>query len=196
MFENLSKYDNKGRLGIEIATGGNMNFDKVSRYISFMLRHNPEAVDKNGWADVQELIANIAKGREFNMEMLEEIVRTDQKQRYSFNDDKTKIRANQGHSIPVDVELEMVEPPTYLWHGTGKKYVESIDEQGLISKSRLYVHLSQDRETAIEVGKRHGKVALYRVKSGEMYKDGFQFFRSVNKVWLTKEVPAQYLEKK
>lgn len=117
------------------------------------------------------------------------------KQRYSFNEDKTLIRANQGHSIPVDVELPEKEPPGFLWHGTGEKYTESIDEIGLIPKSRLYVHLSGDLETAKIVGKRHGKLALYKVKSGEMAKDGFIFYQSVNGVWLTKEVPIKYLEK-
>lgn len=110
-------------------------------------------LDEHGWANVEELIAGIAKTYEFNMEILEEIVRTDEKQRYSFNDDKTLIRANQGHSILIDVELEAMEPPMELWHGTGEKYVDSIDRQGLIPKSRLYVHLSKDIDTAIKVGR-------------------------------------------
>ena len=131
----------------------------------------------------------------FSMETLEEIVATNNKNRYSFNADKTKIRANQGHSIPVDVELEEKEPPEFLWHGTGEKYVVSIDEHGLISKNRLYVHLSNDIETAQNVGKRHGKVVIYKVWTGQMYQDGYQFYRSVNGVWLTKYVPVQYLEK-
>lgn len=110
-------------------------------------------LDEHGWANVEELVAGIAKTYEFNMEILEEIVRTDEKQRYSFNDDKTLIRANQGHSILIDVELEAMEPPMELWHGTGEKYVDSIDRQGLIPKSRLYVHLSKDIDTAIKVGR-------------------------------------------
>lgn len=129
------------------------------------------------------------------MDILEEIVRTDEKERYSFNEDKTLIRANQGHSIPVDVELEKVEPPEELWHGTGEKYVSSIDEIGLIRKSRLYVHLSKDKETAVKVGSRHGKPVIYTVKAREMYQDGYEFFLSKNGVWLTKEVPVKYLEK-
>jgi putative RNA 2'-phosphotransferase len=130
------------------------------------------------------------------MDILEEIVRTDEKQRYSFNEDKTLIRANQGHSIPVDVELDEAEPPRELYHGTGEKYVASIDVQGLIRKSRLYVHLSKDSDTAMKVGKRHGKPVVYIVKSGEMYKDGYKFYLSKNGIWLTKEVPAKYLVKK
>lgn len=177
-----------------------MNAAKISKYISLILRHKPEAagitLDEHGWADVGELIRGIQKTQRFNMEMLEEIVRTDQKQRYSFNEDKTRIRANQGHSIPVDVELPVTEPPEILWHGTGQKYVESIDRTGLIPKGRLYVHLSGDRETAVKVGSRHGKPMVYQVDSGQMAKDGYLFFRSVNGVWLTKQVPVKYLKNK
>lgn len=177
-----------------------MNHQNISKYISLILRHKPEVIgitlDEHGWANVQELVAGIAKDNDFNMEMLEEIVATDNKRRYSFNEDRTLIRANQGHSIPVDVELECVAPPEYLWHGTGEKYVASIDEDGLIPKSRLYVHLSGDEETAMKVGKRHGKPVLYRVLSGKMQQDGYDFFRSANGVWLTKQVPVCYLEKK
>ena len=129
------------------------------------------------------------------MEMLEEIVKTDNKQRYSFNEDKTLIRANQGHSIPVDVELEEKTPPDILYHGTGLKYTESIDRQGLIPKSRLYVHLSADYDTAVKVGQRHGKPVVYQVKAGKMTADGYKFYLSVNGVWLTKRVLPEYLLK-
>lgn len=176
-----------------------MSQTNTSKYLSLILRHKPETVgirlDEHGWANVDELIAGIAKTHKFNMEILEEIVRTDEKQRYSFNEDKTLIRANQGHSVPVDVELDEMEPPAELWHGTGEKYVTSIDSRGLIPKSRLYVHLSKDEETAVKVGKRHGKQVLYIVESGEMYQDGFKFYLSKNGVWLTKEVPVKYLKK-
>jgi len=167
--------------------------------MSLILRHKPEVIgitlDEHGWANVDELIEGIAKTNEFSMEILEEIVRTDEKQRYSFNEDKTLIRANQGHSIPVDVELDEVEPPETLWHGSAEKFEAAIDREGLIPKSRLYVHLSKDKETAVKVGKRHGKPVLYIVKSGEMAKDGYKFYLSKNGVWLTKEVPVRYLEK-
>ena len=175
-----------------------MSLKETSKFISLILRHKPETIgitlDEHGWANVDELIAGISKTENFNMDMLEEIVRTDEKQRYSFNDDKTLIRANQGHSIPVDVELEKLEPPKYLYHGTGEKYKESIDKLGLIPKSRLYVHLSPDIETALKVGSRHGKPVVYRVLARDMYNAGFDFFKSVNGVWLTKEVPTKYLE--
>ena len=126
---------------------------------------------------------------------LEKIVRTDNKQRFTFNEDKTKIRANQGHSIPVDVELPAAIPPETLWHGTGEKYVASIDQQGLIPKGRLYVHLSSDAATATKVGSRHGKPVLYTVKAKEMHDDGYKFYLSKNGVWLTKEVSVKYLIK-
>lgn len=177
-----------------------MNLKQVSKYMSLILRHKPETIgitlDEHGWADVDELIKGISKTHTFSMEILEEIVKTDSKQRYSFNEDKTLIRANQGHSIQVDVELEEKEPPELLWHGTGEKYVASIDQQGLIPKSRLYVHLSKDEDTATKVGNRHGRPILYRVKAKQMYDDGYKFYLSVNGVWLTKEVPVKYLEKK
>lgn len=176
-----------------------MNLTDISRYMSLILRHKPDAIgivlDEHGWANVDELIVGIAKDNEFNMDILEEIVKSDEKQRYSFNEDKTLIRANQGHSIPVDVELEENEPPELLWHGTGEKYVDSIEAQGLIPKSRLYVHLSKDEDTAVRVGKRHGKPVLYHVKAKQMHDDGYKFYLSVNGVWLTKEVPLKYLVK-
>lgn len=176
-----------------------MSLKEISKFISLILRHKPEAIgislDEHGWADVEELILGISKTREFSREMLEEIVRTDQKQRYSFNEDKTLIRANQGHSIPVDVELDVVSPPEILWHGTGEKYRDSIEKMGLIPKSRLYVHLSGQWETACQVGQRHGKVVIYRVLAGKMQQDGYVFYRSKNGVWLTKEVPVRYLER-
>lgn len=176
-----------------------MDLTNTSRYLSLILRHKPEVIgvtlDEHGWADVEEIIEGINRTQPFDMELLEEIVRTDNKQRYSFNEDKTKIRANQGHSVPVDVELEEVMPPEILWHGTGEKYVESIEKMGLIPKSRLYVHLSSDEETAVKVGSRHGKPVVYQVEAGLMAKEGYVFYRSVNGVWLTKEVPVRFLKK-
>lgn len=169
----------------------------LSRYLSLILRHKPEIIgislDEHGWANVDELITGVAKNNEFDREMLEKIVRTDTKQRYSFNEDGTLIRANQGHSIPVDVEPEEAVPPEILWHGTAEKYVEAINEQGMIPKSRLYVHLSKDMETAVSVGKRHGKPVVYQVKAGEMHRNGHEFYLSKNGVWLTKIVPVEYL---
>lgn len=173
--------------------------NNISKYLALVLRHKPETIgitlDEHGWARVDDLIKGISKTYDFNMEVLEEIVRTDNKGRYSFNDDRTLIRANQGHSVNVDVELEEKEPPEFLWHGTGVKYVSSIDVEGLISKSRLYVHLSKDMNTAIQVGSRHGKPVLYKVLAKKMFKDGYIFYLSKNGVWLTKNVPIHYLKK-
>ncbi len=176
-----------------------MTLTQTSKYISLILRHKPEAIgitlDEHGWADVDELISGVNRTHPLTMELLEEIVRTDEKQRYSFNEDKTLIRANQGHSIPVDVELPELKPPKILYHGTGQKYVGSIGRQGLIPKSRLYVHLSSDREMALKVGRRHGAPVVYTIQAENMFKDGYSFYRSVNGVWLTKAVPVEYLEK-
>ena len=176
-----------------------MSHPDASRFLCFILRHKPESIgislNHHGWANVTDLIAGIQKTQPFSMEQLEEIVRTDDKQRYSFNEDKTLIRANQGHSIPVDVELAEMQPPAVLYHGTGEKYVSSIDAQGLIPKSRLYVHLSADADTASAVGSRHGKPVVYLVDAKQMAQDGHRFFLSVNHVWLTKNVPVQYLSR-
>ena len=177
----------------------NTSLTSTSRFISLILRHEPEvigiALDEHGWADVEALIAGVNRTRPLTIAMLEEIVRTDAKQRYSFNEDKTRIRANQGHSIPVDVELKEVVPPDILYHGTGKKFSAAIDVQGLTPKSRLYVHLSADTDTAKAVGSRHGSPVIYEVKALEMAKNGYRFFFSVNGIWLTKKVPPEYLRK-
>lgn len=171
---------------------------KTGKYLSLILRHKPDVIgislDEHGWADVSKLIAGIRKTRNFDMNMLEEIVQTDNKQRFAFNPDHTKIRANQGHSIAVDVELKEQAPPEVLYHGTGTKYVSSILKKGLLPQSRLYVHLSKDVPTAITVGQRHGKPAVFTIWAGEMSRKGYQFFLSENGVWLTKNVPAEYLK--
>ena len=182
------------------------NYTNLSKYISLIFRHKPEVIgislDEHGWADVGKLIEGINRsnrsGEYIDMVILETIVATDEKQRYSFSENKRRIRANQGHSIDVDVELERVEiddVPLVLYHGTGKKYIESIETNGLIPKSRLYVHLSSDIETAVKVGKRHGGGVLYLIPALEMAGDGYEFYLSKNGVWLTKEVPVRYLRK-
>lgn len=125
---------------------------RISKYISLILRHKPEVIgiklDTHGWADVNALLAGISRKYPINRDILEEIVRSDEKQRYSFSEDGTKIRANQGHSIQVDVELPVTEPPETLYHGTAQRFAASIEVQGLLPQSRLYVHLSPDPETA------------------------------------------------
>jgi putative RNA 2'-phosphotransferase len=174
-----------------------MSYQKTSKYISLILRHHPEVIgitlDDHGWADTAALIEGVSRTHILTKEILEEIVRTDEKQRYSFNEDHSKIRANQGHSIPVDVELREAEPPEILYHGTGEKYTASIEQQGLLLKTRLYVHLSKDQETAVNVGRRHGRPAVYAVDAGSMHRDGHLFYLSANRVWLVKKVPVKYL---
>ncbi|MDE6873029.1 MAG: RNA 2'-phosphotransferase [Lachnospiraceae bacterium] len=173
--------------------------DRLSVFISLVLRHDPGAagirVDEHGWADVEELIRGIrGTGRMIDRGILEEIVATDKKQRYSFNADKTLIRANQGHSIPVDVELKQEKPPELLYHGTAERFLDSIRREGLKPMSRLYVHLSRDIQTAEAVGKRHGKPAILKVHSGKMHQDGYPFYLSENGVWLTKKVGTEYFD--
>ena len=176
-----------------------MDYTETSKYISLILRHKPQVIgitlDEHGWANVDELIDGVSKTHPLTKEILEQIVAEDNKQRYSFNEDKTLIRANQGHSIPVDVELPETVPPEILYHGTSEKFEADIDRMGLIPKSRLYVHLSGDVNTAVNVGKRHGKPVIYEVSSGKMHRDGIVFYRSVNGVWLTKSVSVEYLKK-
>ncbi len=176
-----------------------MSDKTVSKYIALILRHKPETIgislDEHGWAKVPELIEGVSRTHPLDMKRLERIVAEDEKQRYVFNEDKTLIRANQGHSISVDVELEAVVPPEILYHGTGEKYVNSIEAQGLLPKSRLYVHLSVDAETARKVGRRHGRPVVYEIAAGEMHRKGFSFFHSLNGVWLIKEVPFSYMRR-
>ena len=183
--------DSKGKSAMELT--------KISKKMSYMLRHctDPFYIDLNGgWADVNKIIRALKERYpDVTRSVVEQIVAQDEKGRYSFNDSGTKIRANQGHSIAVDVELEKKTPPAVLYHGTGEKYASSIDEQGLIPKSRLYVHLSSDVETAKKVGSRHGKPVVYTVDCAAMTADGYQFYLSANNVWLTKEVPIHYLNK-
>lgn len=168
--------------------------------MAFGLRHHPEEIgislDEHGWADCSELIQAVNRRYPgFTRDDLERIVAKDEKQRYAFSEDGTRIRASQGHSIPVDVELTQSVPPKYLFHGTGEKHVPAIEQEGLKHMSRLYVHLSWDRETALKVGSRHGKPVVFKVHAGKMQEDGYVFFLSANNVWLTESVPVQYLER-
>lgn len=174
-----------------------MSRNKTGRLLCFVLRHHPEAigitVDEHGWADVEALVRGMQTKMRFSREELDELVRDDEKQRYTYNADRSKIRANQGHSIPVDLEMEALVPPDVLWHGSARRFDPSIQEYGLIPGSRLHVHLSSDPATAKAVGARHGTPVVYEVLSGQMYQDGYTFYRSQNGVWLTKAVPARYL---
>lgn len=176
-----------------------MSKDRLSVFISLILRHKPSEIgivlDEHGWANVKELIAGINNtGRNIDMGILEEIVRTDKKCRYSFNENKTLIRANQGHSIPVNIEFKEVVPPDVLYHGTATKSLDSIKQQGIKSMSRLYVHLSKDSETAVNVGSRHGKCVVLSIDTKRMFNDGIKFYLSANGVWLVDYVDWKYVK--
>ena len=178
---------------------GAPDLTQISKFLSLILRHKPDVIgielDEHGWADVGELLSGMRTRFPIDMATLEEIVRTDSKQRYAFNENRTKIRANQGHSINVDVEPERMQPPQTLYHGTATRFAASIEEKGLLPGQRLYVHLSPDEQTAVNVGKRHGKPVIYQVDAGEMHRAGYAFYRSANGVWLTKEVPVRFLRR-
>lgn len=172
-----------------------LDLEKKSKTLSYLLRHNPEDLymDSKGWVSVSDILNKL----QITIDNLKEIVKDNDKKRFGFNDDQTKIRANQGHSINIDLELKEVEPPEYLYHGTSPTYVKKILKSGGLSKmKRQYVHLSVDKDTAYNVGKRHSKYlnpAIFVVESEKMYKDGFKFYLSENNVWLTDYVPKKYL---
>lgn len=168
---------------------------QLGKFISLILRHHPEQIgiklDKHGWADVEELINGINKDSacNINKDILENIVKTNDKQRYSFNEDHTKIRANQGHSIKVDVELKEVIPPKILYHGTAERFMSSIiASQGLTPQSRLHVHLTEDKELARKNGSRYGKPVILKVDTQKM---GIKFYKSENNVYLVNCVPIK-----
>ena len=175
-----------------------IDYERVSKFISLVLRHKPQeanlVLDKYGYARTSELVAGVKKKYpEFNKDILIKIVETDEKQRYSFKDNGKLIRANQGHSFPVDLGLEAQQPPLLLFQGTSTKYLDGIMDKGIVSKSRQYVHLSKDVDTAHTVGLRHGAGTVILVVSAEqMWKDGHKFFLSDNGVWLVDEVPTKY----
>lgn len=173
---------------------------RLSKFLSLLLRHQPELIglklNNNGWADVEELIQKSkSKKQFFTLEELEKVVATNNKKRFSFNEDKTKIRANQGHSVKyIDLELKVMNPPEYLYHGTVAKFIEAIQEKGLQKMSRQHVHLSKDIATATNVGSRRGKPIILGIKSAEMSQQGYQFYQSENGVWLTDHVPVSFIE--
>ena len=172
---------------------------QLSRFLSLVLRHKPETIgmtlDQNGWADVDLLIEGISRsGRHFTWEILDEIVVTDEKQRYMFSPNKKKIRASQGHSIDVDLELKPAKPPEFLYHGTAVNSVEQIKREGLKPRKRQYVHLSIDIEMATCVGARHGQPIILTVLAQQMYEAGQQFYLSENNVWLTTHVEPRFFQ--
>ncbi|MFL9836899.1 RNA 2'-phosphotransferase [Flavobacterium sp. ST-75] len=171
----------------------------ISKFLSLVLRHKPEHIgidlNENGWANVESLITLSGKaGVNFSFKELKHIVDTNNKKRFAFNDDCTLIRASQGHSVTINSGYEPQQPPEVLFHGTAIKNLDSILANGLHKANRLHVHLSSNTETAINVGSRHGKPVVLEVMALQMYNDGFAFYLSDNKVWLTDNVPVKYLK--
>ena len=179
-----------------------MNSDVVrqSKFLSKYLRHEPEALglklETGGWVRVDDLLKACANNRfPMSREELEIVVATNNKKRFAFNDAGDKIRASQGHSTDVDLQLKPVIPPSVLYHGTSTKHLGVIMRDGLKKMSRHHVHLSVETSTASNVGARHGKPVVFRVDAEAMHKDGYVFYVSDNGVWLTDNVPAKYLDR-
>ena len=169
-----------------------------SKFLSLVLRHQPEtiglALDINGWADITELLTKLAAhGQPLTREQLDALVADNDKQRFTFDKTGTRIRANQGHSLEVDLALAPVEPPEVLYHGTATRFLDSIRREGLKPGTRQSVHLSHGPETARKVGARHGTAAVLAVRALEMHHAGFAFTISVNGVWLVAAVPPEYI---
>ncbi|WP_298608372.1 RNA 2'-phosphotransferase [uncultured Thiothrix sp.] len=173
---------------------------RKGKFLSLILRHQPETIglslDEAGWASVDELLSQLAAHKKpLTRAELDEIVLTNDKQRYSFSVDGKQIRANQGHSLKtIELGLEPMQPPEVLYHGTASRFVHSILKQGLKAQSRQHVHLSKDTETATKVGMRHGMPIILLVDAQQMQADGYLFYCSANHVWLTEKVPAKYLK--
>ena len=175
--------------------------NRTSRYLSLILRHKPEAagivLDKNGWTDISVLLKalkNVQHQRYFiTREELQDIVDTNDKKRFVISGDGKKIRASQGHSIDVNLGYIEQEPPEFLYHGTSYKSVESIYDEGINKMSRTHVHLSVDMSIAKQVGSRHGDPFIFVVRALDMHKNCYKFYKSDNGVWLTEDVPVEYL---
>ncbi|HSD83987.1 MAG TPA: RNA 2'-phosphotransferase [Anaerolineae bacterium] len=172
---------------------------KISKFLSLVLRHQPAKIglelDAQGWADVDELLRKANQhGVAVTRDLLQQVVAQDDKQRFAFNADGTRLRASQGHSIKIDLGLEPIVPPARLYHGTATRFIESIRRKGLLRSRRDYVHLSADEATARKVGARHGEPIVLGIQAREMHAAGLCFYRSANGVWLTDHVPVEYLD--
>jgi putative RNA 2'-phosphotransferase len=171
---------------------------QLSKLLSYVLRHNPAQIgivlNEEGWTAVDTLLHQLqAHGYTISFALLQQIVQNNSKQRFSFNDDNSYIRANQGHSVAINAHWPQATPPSLLYHGTGSQYVDAIMQEGLQKRSRHHVHLSDNQLTALEIGRRHGKPVLLTIDTAAMLKDGCIFFITENNVWLTEEVKPQYL---
>lgn len=172
---------------------------KISKFLSKHLRHQPERLSlrlqAGGWVAVDELLAACA-AHQFPVSRaeLEAVVAGNDKQRFSFDETGTCLRANQGHSVEIDLQLEAVAPPDVLYHGTAERNVESILRDGLRKMARHHVHLSADVPTATKVGARHGRPVVFAIDAAAMYRAGHIFYRSANGVWLVDAVPPEYVQ--
>lgn len=172
--------------------------ESISRFLSLVLRHKPEQIglmlDDSGWADIDQLVDKAtAAGVDIDRPIIERIAASCPKQRFAISEDGQRIRATQGHSLNVDLGMENRQPPDSLFHGTATRFLESIKQSGILPRERQYVHLSADPETALVVGKRHGKPVVIQIDSRTMSLKGYLFFLSENGVWLTEHVPHRYI---
>jgi putative RNA 2'-phosphotransferase len=171
---------------------------RVSKFLSLVLRHKPEKIgitlDPKGWVSVSRLLEALeAHGLSLTPDKLREVVGENDKQRFAFSPDGLSIRASQGHSVKVELGYEPSQPPPTLYHGTAKRVLPSIKQQGLLRGSRHHVHLSEQERTAFAVGSRYGRPVILSIASGAMHADGHAFFRAANGVWLTEQVLARYI---
>lgn len=172
---------------------------RTSKFLSYVLRHNPDALDLDldpgGWADLDVLIENArAEGRSLSRSRIKHVIDAGEKTRFTFTDDGTKIRANYGHSIDVDLDLAPTPPPEHLYHGTARKALPAIRDEGLRPQSRQYVHLSPTREEATAVGQRHGTPAVLTIDAPALHESGYTLYRSTDTVWLTRRVPPSFVQ--
>lgn len=169
-----------------------------SKFLSLVLRHRPELIglilNEQGWTSVETLLEKLqVSGHSINRNMLEAIVENNNKKRFAFNENQTMIRANQGHSINIDLGYQASEPPEFLYHGTAQQHLESILRKGIEKRQRHHVHLSAELETAHSVGSRHGKPVILKIQAQVMAQAGIPFYRSENGVWLTEYVAPEYI---
>ena len=175
------------------------NTKRISKFLSLVLRHQPQKIglnlDGQGWANVQDLLEKCNNtGLKIDMPTLSYVVANNDKKRFSFNQDCTKIRANQGHSIQVNLGYQATQPPVILYHGTATRFTNSIRREGLKKRNRHHVHLSADIDTAKKVGSRHGVPVILEIDTIGMTNDGHEFFVSENGVWLTDHIPTKYIK--
>lgn len=172
---------------------------ELSKFLSLVLRHDPGKVgislDSNGWTSIATLVAGVQRAGfpEFDRATLDAVVENNEKKRFTISEDGSMIRAAQGHSVEVDLALQPSTPPDILYHGTASTRLASIREHGLVPGKRQQVHLSNDSETAVKVGSRHGRPVVLVVDAARMAAEGIVFFQADNGVWLTDAVPADYL---